>query len=142
MTEALPPAPDLKLSPAVRAFLEEPRFAVVASIGPDGMPHQTVMWYRLDGDQILLNQGRKRTRARHLRHDPRLSFCVEDGARYVTITGRTELRTDQEQAVNDIVSLAIRYEGEEDGKATRAFFEKEKRETIILRIEAVDARGF
>lgn len=132
-----------KLTPEVRAFLEERRFAVVASIREDGLPHQTVMWYALRGDTILLNEGRARTRSRHLRRDPRLSLCVEDGARYVTLTGSCELQSDdQAAALADIVALAVRYEGEEQRKTMESFFAQERRETILLRIASVQTRGF
>jgi PPOX class probable F420-dependent enzyme len=132
-----------RLTPEVRAFLEERRFAVVASIRADGLPHQTVMWYALRGDTIMLNEGSARVRSKHLHRDPRLSFCVEDGGRYVTITGPCELQSDdQEAALADIVALAVRYEGEEQREAMGAIFAKERRETIILQIASVDARGF
>ncbi len=123
--------------------MEERRFAVVASIRADGLPHQTVMWYALHGDTILLNEGAARARLKHLHRDPRLSLCVEDGDRYVTLSGPCELQSaDQEAAVADIIALAVRYEGEDRGQAMRAFFAQERRETIILQIALVDARGF
>lgn len=132
-----------QLTPEVRAFLEERRFAVVASIRADGLPHQTVMWYALRGDTILLNEGAARVRSRHLHRDPRLSLCVEDGDRYVTLGGPCELQSDdQAAALNDIVALAVRYVGEEQGQALRAVFAQERRETIILHIAAIDARNF
>ena len=132
-----------KLTPVVRAFLNEPRYAVVASIREDGLPHLTVVWYRLQHDTVLMNEGRKRTRSRHLRRDPRLAFCVEDGTRYVTLIGACELQSvDQERALDDIVSLAIRYLGEAHGGAMRTFFAQEQRETILLHIESVHTRGF
>lgn len=132
------------LSPAVRAFLAERRFCVFADIGPDGMPHQTVLWYELQGDEIMLNIGRKRVKNRNLRRDPRGSFCVEDEARYVTITGRCTLQwEDQEAAQADIKRLAARYEGTKRAEEQSAnLFRKEERMTIRLAIEHVDARGF
>jgi hypothetical protein len=48
----------------------------------------------------------------------------------------------QEAALNDIVALAVRYMGEEEGEKLRAFFRQEVRETIILRITGVDTRNF
>ncbi len=48
MTEA-------KLSPAVRAFLDERRFASLATINADGSPQQTVMWYMLRDDHVMMN---------------------------------------------------------------------------------------
>ncbi|HEY8600459.1 MAG TPA: PPOX class F420-dependent oxidoreductase [Thermomicrobiales bacterium] len=132
-----------RLTPEVRAFLEERRFAVVASIRADGLPHQTVMWYALRGDTILLNEGAARVRSKHLHRDPRLSLCVEDGDRYVTLSGPCELQSaDQEAALADIVALASRYMGEEEGEKLRAFFAQEVRETIIMQIASVDARNF
>jgi PPOX class probable F420-dependent enzyme len=131
-----------RLTPEVRAFLAERRFAVVASVRADGLPHQTVMWYELRGDTVLLNEGAARARSKHLHRDPRLSLCVEDGDRYVTLSGPCELQSaDQEVALNDIVALAVRYMGEE-GEQLRAFFGQEVRETILMRITGVDTRNF
>ena len=68
---------------------------------------------------------------------------MEDGDRYVTLSGPCELQSDdQEAAVADIIALAVRYEGEDHGQAMRAFFAQERRETIILQIASVDAHGF
>lgn len=133
----------MRLTPEIRAFLEERRFAVVASIRADGLPHQTVMWYALRGDTILLNEGAVRARSKHLHRDPRLSLCVENGDRYVTLSGPCELQSaDQEAALDDIVALASRYMGDEEGEKLRAFFGQEVRETITMQITSVDARNF
>ena len=132
-----------RLTPEVRAFLEERRFAVVASIRADGLPHQTVMWYALRGDTVLLNEGAARARSKHLQRDPRLSLCVEDGDRYVTLSGPCAVQSaDRGAALDDIAALASRYMGEEEGGKLRAFFAQEVRETIIMRITGVDTRNF
>jgi len=36
-----------ELSAPVRAFLEEPHFASLASVGESGAPNQAIIWYRL-----------------------------------------------------------------------------------------------
>ena len=132
-----------KLAPVVRAFLAEPRFCVFADINEDGMPHQTVLWYELQGDAIILNTARGRLKSRNLRRDTRASFCVEDGYRYVTISGACALQSDdQEAAQADITRLAIRYHGQEKGQAMAADFAKQTRETIRLSIDKVDVNGF
>jgi PPOX class probable F420-dependent enzyme len=128
---------------AARAFLEEPRFAVVATIQPDGLPHQTVLWYELQGDEILLNTAAGRVKDRNLRRDPRVSFCLEDGYRYLTITGAATLIDDQQVAQEDIRRLAVRYHGEAEGDAmSRELFSKQERVTIRLKIEHLIADGF
>ena len=132
------------LSPAVRAFLEEKRYCVFADIGPDGLPHQTVLWYELQGDEIMMNTALRRAKDKNLRRDPRASFCVEDAYRYVTITGTCTLQWEyQEAAQADIHRLADRYEGPERAEEMAAGqFRKQGRETIRLTIERVDEHGF
>lgn len=127
----------------VRAFLDEQRFAVLATLDADGMAQQTVMWYRLDGDHVLMNTARGRKKDLNLLHDRRASICVEDGYRYVTIAGETELIDDQERAQADIKALAIRYHGEERGEEMgRDVFGKQERITILLSVSRVIANGF
>ena len=132
------------LSPAARAFLEEKRYCVFADIGPDGLPHQTVLWYELQGDEIMMNTALRRAKDKNLRRDPRASFCVEDGYRYVTITGTCALQwEDQEAAQADIYRLADRYEGSKRAEEMAAGqFRKQQRETIRLTIDRVDEHGF
>ena len=52
----------MQLRDDVRAFLEEERFAVLATVNANGSPQQTVMWYELRGDTIVMNtiRGRKK----------------------------------------------------------------------------------
>ncbi len=43
----------------MRTFLEEKRFAVLATINPTGAPQLTVMWYLLDGDEFIAGVARE-----------------------------------------------------------------------------------
>ena len=127
----------------VREFLDEPRFAVLATLNADGMAQQTVMWYRLDGDHVMMNTARGRKKDLNLLHDRRASICVEDGYRYVTIAGETELIDDQERAQADIKALAIRYHGQERGEEmARDQFSQQERVTVLLSVSHVIANGF
>src|SRR5690242_7595104 len=45
------------LAPRVREFLGATRFVTIATVGADGSPHQAVVWYRLDGDEIVINSA-------------------------------------------------------------------------------------
>ena len=128
------------LEDKVRAFLDRPRFAVLATINPDGTPKQPVLWYELQGDEIMMNTKRGRIKDLNLVRDPRLSFCVEDGYKYVTLTGTATLIDDQEVAQADIRSLAIRYHGAAKGEEqARRLFSKQERITIRLHIDRVVA---
>lgn len=131
------------LDPTVRAFLDEVRFAAVATINPDGTPQQTVLWYELQGEEIMMNTAGGRVKDRNLRRDPRTSFCVEDGYRYLTLTGTCALIEDQEIAQADIRRLAVRYHGPERGEQmSREQFQKQDRVTMRMSIDRVSAHGF
>jgi PPOX class probable F420-dependent enzyme len=132
----------MKLSNEMRAFLAEKRFAVVATINPDGSPHQTVMWYELQGDEIMMNTAQGRVKDRNLRRDPRVSLCVADGYRAVTISGRARLIDDQEIAQADIARLAVRYHGPEKGARQAEQFRRQVRITLRLPLEQVIPYGF
>jgi PPOX class probable F420-dependent enzyme len=123
------------LTPEIRAFLEEPHFGVLATIGRDGSPQQTVVWYELQGDEILMNTKRGRSKDENLRRDARVSLCVEDGYRAVTLVGRVTLDDDQEIAHRDIKRLAIRYDGEEAAARRPDRWTGETRITLHMRID-------
>ena len=128
----------------VRAFLEQPRFAVMATINKSGTPQLTVMWYALapNDDVIVLNATRGLLKERNLRRDPRVSLCIEDGQRYVTLTGRAELIEDrvlQEREVNELI--APRYIGQRLGARRWEVIQGSDRIGIHLRVERVQARG-
>ena len=127
-----------ELTPSIREFLSETRFAALATINKDGTPQQSTMWYALDGDTILMNTKAGRLKHRNLLRDPRASICVPDGYRWVTISGTVELNDDQAVAQADIRQLAIRYHGQEKGeRQSREKFSQEHRVTVRLKIEKV-----
>ena len=126
------------LSDKARAFLNEKRFAVLATLNVDGTVQQTTMWYLLEGDTIVMNTKAGRIKDRNLRRDPRISICLEDGYHYLTISGTVELIEDQVTAQRDIHRLAVRYDGEESAARQMAEqFSKEQRVTIHLTPERV-----
>jgi PPOX class probable F420-dependent enzyme len=126
------------LSDKARAFLNEKRFAVLATLNQDGSVQQTTMWYLLEGDTIMMNTKVGRLKERNLRRDARISICVEDGYNYVTISGKVELIDEAETAQNDIHRLATRYHGAEKAAQQMAEqFSKEQRVTLHLKCERV-----
>jgi PPOX class probable F420-dependent enzyme len=131
-----------QLKPDVRAFLDEKRFAVLATVDADGSPQQSVMWYQIEEDHVMMNTARGRVKDRNLRRDPRAAVCIEDGYRFVTLAGTIEMIEDQEIAQADIVSLATRYHGPEKGKAMAPDFAKQQRVTLRLTIRHVITNGF
>ena len=124
----------MALTAEQRAFLEGKHFAVLGTTNASGTPHLTVMWYLLDGDDIVFNTKAGRTKESNLERDPRASLLVyaEDGYKYMRIDGRVTTITDPEIAHRDIGRLAIRYTGEEKAKGAIARFSSEERITYRL----------
>ncbi len=131
-----------QLTDKAREFLNEKRFAVLATINKDGTPQQTVMWYELQNDEIMMNTAQGRVKDRNLARDPRISICVEDGQRFVTLRGTVTLNHDVETAQADIARLAVRYSGPERARESTPNFRKEHRITLRMKIEGVVERGF
>ena len=132
------------LAPAQRKFLEDKRFAVVGTKNPDGSPHLAVMWYLLDGDDIVVNSAQGRIKDRNLAADPRISVLVEDEYRWIRIDGRASIEHDQQITHEDIRRIASRYY-QDDRKVAAAMrdnFGKQHRITYRVPIRRVAGEGF
>jgi PPOX class probable F420-dependent enzyme len=132
------------LTDEVRAFLEEPRFAVMGTINASGTPQLTVMWYAVlpDEDVVVLNATRGLVKERNLRRDPRMSLCFEDGMRYVTLEGWAELiedRAQQEREVNELI--APRYIGQRLGSQRWQVIQGSDRVGIRMHLERIHTHG-
>jgi PPOX class probable F420-dependent enzyme len=125
------------LNDATRAFLDRKYFAVLATINADGSPQQTVMWYEVLDDHVLMNTEASRLKTANIERDSRISICVEDEYSYVTLAGRAELGFDPERAQADIARLARRYQTPEKAEQLIANFQREKRVSIRMSIEQV-----
>ncbi len=128
----------LTLSDPVRRFLDANRFVTIASIDPDGSPHQAVLWYRLDGDEIVLNSAVGRRWPSNLRRDPRVSLSVTDdadGYRWVGLRGEARVVADQATAQADIAEMARRYHADDPQEAERLIRDRfERQERISFRV--------
>ena len=129
----------VELSEKARAYLQELRFAVLATINQDGTPQLTTMWYLLEDDgTITMNTKVGRVKERNMRHDPRISICIEDDYNFLTINGIVEMIDVPEIAQHDIYRLSARYHGEEKAKQQmREQFSKETRVSLRLKPERV-----
>ena len=131
------------LTPEQRAFLEENRFAVVGTVNPDGSPHLAVMWYLLDGDEVVVNSAHGRIKDRNLARDPRLSLLVADGYRFVRVDGSARIEHDQKIAHADIRRLAaLNYGDERADTQMRTSFGKQHRISYRVPIGRVYSDGF
>lgn len=127
----------------VRAFLDDNRFATIGTLDPDGTPRQAVIWYTVDGDEIVLNSAVGRRWPSNLVRDPRVAFSVVDnvdGYRWLGITGVVTVVADQATAQADIAAMARRYHADDPDEAERLIhgrFEQQPRISFRMRAASV-----
>ena len=71
----------------VRAFLFANMKVQVASIGRDGMPHLTTLFYVMLDDRISFWTYGTSQKVKNLERDPRVSALVETGTDYAELAG-------------------------------------------------------
>jgi PPOX class probable F420-dependent enzyme len=127
----------------VRAFIDDVRFATIATTDADGAPRQAVVWYTVAGDEIVLNSAVGRRWPTNLLRDPRVAFSVVDhgdGYRWVGLTGRVTVVEDQPTAQADIAGMARRYHADDPEKADRLIhrqFEQQARISFRMGVISV-----
>jgi len=68
-------------------FVTKSRNGTLATIGSDGQPHLTAMWYAVVDGEIWFETKAKSQKAVNVRRDPRITFLLEDGDTYDTLRG-------------------------------------------------------
>ena len=102
---------------AIHAFLDQPRVATIATLAEDGRAQQAVVWFGLDGGDLLLNSRRGRRWPTNLERDPRISIAVIDNEladHWVGVNGLARFLRDGEAGLRDIQAMARRYDGDPD----------------------------
>jgi PPOX class probable F420-dependent enzyme len=96
----------------VRELLEQPNYAVISTVNPNGSIHSTVVWVGVENGSLTVNSARGRVWPRNLERDPHASVVVfESGDPYnfVEIRGTAEAVEGSGDAHID--SLAKKYLG-------------------------------
>ncbi|OBI47321.1 PPOX class F420-dependent enzyme [Mycobacterium kyorinense] len=97
-------------------FVATSRTGTLATVGRDGQPHLTAMWYGVVDGEIWLETKAKSQKALNMRRDSRVSFLLEDGDTYdtlrgVSFDGHAEIVEDPEAIFRVGVSVWERYTG-------------------------------
>jgi PPOX class probable F420-dependent enzyme len=105
------------LDERMRALVDDPNPAVLATLNPDGSPQTTVVWVGRDGDDLLISSTAGLRKERNLRRDPRASLTVLDRAdplRCLVARGTVTVTEDAGRAL--AARLADKYEGDGAGQ--------------------------
>jgi PPOX class probable F420-dependent enzyme len=100
-------------------FLDTNMKVQVATVGPDGRPHLTTLFYvMVDGRIFFWTYGRSQ-KVQNLRRDPRVTCLVEDGEDYfelrgATVFGKARLLEDYDELVDLGGRVATRMAGGAD----------------------------
>jgi PPOX class probable F420-dependent enzyme len=129
-------------------FLGDNLKVQVASLGRDGAPHLTTLFYVVLDGRIAFWTYARSQKVRNLERDPRVSALVEDGTDYfelrgVSITGTAELVRDPDRILEIGSAVAVRMVGaktlDDLGDVGREMVEKQaaKRVAVVVHPEHV-----
>jgi nitroimidazol reductase NimA-like FMN-containing flavoprotein (pyridoxamine 5'-phosphate oxidase superfamily) len=132
------------MSPSeVEAFLEMGRNLQVATLGSDGFPHLTTLWYLMVEGLVTFHSFTKSQRVLNLTRDRRLTVLVEDGDVYaelrgVMIKGRARLDQDPERSLRLFRATSAKYHGMElDEDQARAIWAPWAIKDTVVTVEPV-----
>jgi len=132
----------------VADLLEDNLKVQVASIGRDGAPHLSTLFYVVRDGCIAFWTYAASQKIRNLERDPRVSALVEDGTDYfelrgVSITGKAEILRDHDSIFEIGSAVAVRMVGattlDDLGELGRSMVEKQatKRVAVVIRPDHV-----
>lgn len=115
--------------------------AVLATVGPDGRPQVSAVWFLRDGDDVRISLNTDRQKVTNLRADPVVTLFVLDPdapTRYLEIRGDAVIEDDPDYAFAERV-------GTKYGADLRSFDGDGARRVVVtiqpVRINAVDIAG-
>ena len=127
--------------PASHRDLLDGQFATLATVGPDGRPQVSEVWFLGDGDDVAISLNSSRQKTRNLQANPAASLFLLDLAvpfRYLEIRGDAEVTPDDDYSFADQV-------GQKYGADLRVHDQPgQTRVKVVIRpvrVNAVDMRG-
>ena len=68
----------IPLSGEIKALIDSPNFAHLATLMADGSPHSVPVWVGREGDYILICTGESSLKAKNTLRDPRIALSIVD----------------------------------------------------------------
>lgn len=82
------------------------RVAIMATIGPDGRPQVSALWFLAQDGTVKMSLNTSRQKTKNLRRNPHVSVLLLDHAnpgRYVELRGDAEIEPDSDYRFADLV---------------------------------------
>lgn len=99
-----------------RDLLQSTALVHVATLGPNGEPHNNPVWFDWDGERVKFSQTKARQKFRNLGRDPRIAFSLVDPDnpyRYLEIRGEVD-RVEEDPDMDFINAMAKKYLGQDE----------------------------
>ena|SRR2546423_3657881 len=96
----------------VAQYFQAPVFVVMSTINPDGRPQSSVVWAKVEDDQVIISTIRGRRKCRNMERDPRitlLAYDPKDPYHYTELRGTVTL--DEAGGDELINELSLAYDG-------------------------------
>ncbi|MGW6256915.1 PPOX class F420-dependent oxidoreductase [Streptomyces sp. NPDC055085] len=123
-----------ELSDDLKKLIDDnPVFATIATIQPDGSPQLTITWLGRDGDDLLVSTTVGRRKEKNLRDDPRITVMINPPNApytYAEIRGTAALTTEGGQELID--ELSRKYTGKDYADFNPA--SKDDSERVVVRV--------
>lgn len=123
----------------LKDLLQTTTLADIATLGPEGEPQVTPVWFGWDGEVIKFSTLRGRQKERNIERDPRIAVLIVDPSnpyRYIEIRG-TVARIEDDPTGAYIDEMARKYMGVDEYPYKQ---EGDERVIVVIRPEYVSKR--
>ena len=127
--------------PSSHRDLLDGQFATLGTVGPDGRPQLSEVWFLADGDTVSISLNTSRQKTKNLRANPAVSLFLLDLAvpyRYLEIRGDAEITPDDDYSFADRIGEKYQSDLRERDRPGEGRVVVTVRPT---RVNAVDMRG-
>ena len=118
--------------PASHQDLLQSKVATLATVGPDGRPQLSAVWFLAEGDTIRISLNEDRQKTKNLESNPAVTFFVLDATnpfRYLEVRGDARIEPDADYAFAD--KVGAKYDTDVRG------FDRPGTSRVVVTIEPV-----
>jgi PPOX class probable F420-dependent enzyme len=118
-------------------FLDQAHSLQVATIGKDGAPHLTTVWFGVKDGKILFETYGKSQKVVNLRRDNRIAVLAEDGTTYdmlrgVSINGTAEVIEENPRLTDEMRFLVqVHFKGQSDEQLDKTAEQMARKRVVI-----------
>jgi hypothetical protein len=135
----------IKLTPEeVSEFLARERILNVSTLGRDGWPHMTALWFVMRDSEPWIWTYRKSQKVKNLERDDRATLLVESGNEYAELRGvmlktHAHIEYDTERVLGVGADLFGKYQGADaDDDGLREALRAQAAKRVAIRFEVAE----